>query len=270
VRALHISTRLAGTDGVSLETAKVAKALEVLGFETAYCAGKLDETGPLHRLVPELHFRDPIAVALGERAFGDGEEDRALERDILERAELLKAKLLEVVDELRPNLLVLQNVWAIPMQLPLAKALAEIVVEKTLPTLSHEHDYPWERERFLACRVPRYLDYYFPFDAATARHLAINSPAQRELKKRRGLTATVVPNVFDFDAPAPGIDEYNADFREAFGLAGKRLFLQPTRVIPRKGIELAIDLLAELGDAENVLVITHRAGDEGMAYLEGV
>jgi glycosyltransferase involved in cell wall biosynthesis len=37
--------------------------------------------------------------------------------------------------------------------------------------------------------------------------------------------------------------------------------------VPRKGIELAIDLLAELSDARNILVITHRAGDEGLDYL---
>jgi len=46
--------------------------------------------------------------------------------------------------------------------------------------------------------------------------------------------------------------------------------LQPTRVIPRKGIELAIDLLAELDDPRNVLVITHAAGDEGLDYLRAL
>lgn len=45
------------------------------------------------------------------------------------------------------------------------------------------------------------------------------------------------------------------------------LVLQPTRVIPRKGIELAVELLAHLQAFKPVLVITHKAGDEGMAYL---
>ncbi|MEJ2748518.1 MAG: glycosyltransferase, partial [Anaerolineae bacterium] len=45
------------------------------------------------------------------------------------------------------------------------------------------------------------------------------------------------------------------------------LVLQPTRVIPRKGIELAIELLARLNDSRAKLVITHQAGDEGLDYL---
>src|SRR5690606_602137 len=57
-------------------------------------------------------------------------------------------------------------------------------------------------------------------------------------------------------------------FRAAIGVAESRtLFLQPTRVVPRKGIERAIDLLAARNDPRDVLVIPHDAGDEGHAYL---
>jgi glycosyltransferase involved in cell wall biosynthesis len=45
------------------------------------------------------------------------------------------------------------------------------------------------------------------------------------------------------------------------------LVVQPTRVVPRKGIELAIDLVGRLGDPESVLLITSPAGDEGLDYL---
>jgi len=166
---------------------------------------------------------------------------------------------------------VLQNVWAVPMQLPLAEALADLVEARRIPTLSHEHDYHWERERFRATRVPEYLDTYFPFDAPSVRHLAINSLAARALARRRGLAATVVPNVLDFDQVAPEPDAFASTFRTAIGLTERqRLVLQPTRVIPRKGIELAIDLLAELDDPRNVLVITHAAGDEGLDYLRAL
>jgi glycosyltransferase involved in cell wall biosynthesis len=37
--------------------------------------------------------------------------------------------------------------------------------------------------------------------------------------------------------------------------------------VPRKGIELAIDLVGRLGDAHAVLLITSPAGDEGLDYL---
>src|SRR4029079_17605652 len=45
------------------------------------------------------------------------------------------------------------------------------------------------------------------------------------------------------------------------------LVVQPTRVVPRKGIELAIDLVGRLGAPESVLLITSPAGDEGLDYL---
>jgi glycosyltransferase involved in cell wall biosynthesis len=45
------------------------------------------------------------------------------------------------------------------------------------------------------------------------------------------------------------------------------LIVQPTRVVPRKGIELAIELVGRLGDPHAVLLITSPAGDEGLDYL---
>ena len=45
------------------------------------------------------------------------------------------------------------------------------------------------------------------------------------------------------------------------------LVVQPTRVVPRKGIELAIELVGRLRDPDAVLLITSPAGDEGLDYL---
>ena len=67
-----ISTRLAGTDGVSLETAKLAAVLRRMGHDIFYCAGELDGDVP-GLLAPELHFTDETAVALGKRAFTPGQ-----------------------------------------------------------------------------------------------------------------------------------------------------------------------------------------------------
>jgi len=266
-RALTLATRLSGTDGVSLEAEKVAGALAERGFETIDCAGEVARPGAL--CIPEMHFRDAVAVELGERAFGGRPPGTDLAERLEERARMLEERLLEAARDVRPDLLVVQNAWAIPMQLPLARALALLAEGTGLPVLSHEHDYAWERERFTRCRVPAFLERYFPYHGERVVHLSINGPAQRELHARRGIDALVLPNVMDFDACPRSVDTYGADFREAAGLApGQRLFLQPTRVVPRKGIELAVDLLAELDDRRNVLLISHGAGDEGHAYLE--
>ncbi len=266
-RALTLATRLAGTDGVSLEAGKVARALAERGFETVDCAGEVARPGAVH--VPEMHFRDPLATELHDRAFGAREGGTDLAQRLEASARDLEARLLEVVRDVRPDLLVVQNAWAIPMHLALARALALLAETTGLPVLSHEHDYAWERERFAHCRVPAFLERYFPYDGERVVHLCINGPAQHELRARRGIDALLLPNVMDFDACPRTVDAYAADFRQAAGLEpGQRLFLQPTRVVPRKGIELAVDLLAELCDDTDVLLISHDAGDEGPAYLE--
>ena len=53
-----VSTRLAGTDGVSLETCKWAEVARRLGHEIYYCAGQLDDDAPNPTLIPELYFGD--------------------------------------------------------------------------------------------------------------------------------------------------------------------------------------------------------------------
>ena len=265
-----ISTRLAGTDGVTLETEKVAQVLRRAGHEDFYCAGELDGA-LLERGIeaPELHFEDAVAVSLGQRAFGLGEADGTLLADIEARAEELLEPLRAFVRAFGIDFVVVQNAFAIPMQLPLAQALARLLQETGLPALAHNHDFYWERERFLTNNVQQFLDTYFPPDLPRLRHATINSLAQRELKRRRGLESVVIPNVFDFATEPPGIDDYNRDFRREMMIGeGDWLILQPTRVVPRKGIELSIELLARLGDPRAKLVITHRAGDEGMEYLE--
>jgi glycosyltransferase involved in cell wall biosynthesis len=79
-----------------------------------------------------------------------------------------------------------------------------------------------------------------------------------------------VPNVFDFDQPLPEGSEADARrLRTELGVAaGGLLFVQPTRVVPRKGIELAIEMVARLGHPNSALLITSPAGDEGHDYLE--
>lgn len=268
MRIGFISTRLAGTDGVSLESQKLAAVVRQMGHEVYYCAGELDGDVP-GLLIPEIHFRDPVAESLGAHAFSSDEPDPKLNQAISERAAQLKRPLRQFLEQHKIDYVIPQNIFAIPMQLPLAQALTELLQENDLPGLAHNHDFYWERERFLKNRIPDFLDTYFPPQLPRLHHAVINSLAQKELKRRRGLDSILIPNVFDFATPPPPLDDYSVDFRQAIGLRHDDwLILQPTRVIPRKGIELAVELLARLDDPRAKLVITHRAGDEGMGYLQ--
>jgi glycosyltransferase involved in cell wall biosynthesis len=266
------ATRLAGVDGVTFEAAKWEAVLDGLGHEVRLCAGEADALRYVTRLVPAMHFAHPPAARVTAAAF-DPESDPDAVRAEIDR---LAAQLLPVLRDWAAvpplDLLIVQNAWAIPMQLPLGVALRRLVEETGLPSIGHHHDYWWERQRFSTCIVPDVLDDAFPPDLPMIRHVSINSLAASGLLAERGITSTVMPNVFDFDHPRPRRrPQVRRQLRAELGMGEKGwLVVQPTRVVPRKGIELAIELVSRLGDPDAVLLITSPAGDEGLDYLVGL
>jgi glycosyltransferase involved in cell wall biosynthesis len=190
----------------------------------------------------------------------------------------LRATIARFVDEYRVDVLFTQNALSIPMHVPLGVALTDYIAATGMPTLAHNHDLAWERERFTVNCIPDILARCFPPVLPSVQHLVINSLAQQALRERKGVEATLLPNIFDYATAAPAMTPANADLRASLGLGDQHLLiLQPTRVIARKGIDLAIELVrrlrqpqcrARLLGKEPVLVISHYAGDEGLAYLE--
>jgi glycosyltransferase involved in cell wall biosynthesis len=263
-----VSTRLHGTDGVSLEVEKWSRLVRQMGHEVFFCAGELGGYASQGTLIPLLHFQHPDIFALNERAFGGGvEQDKGLFDEIRKLSDQIKPHLRQFIHDNRLDLLVVQNALAIPMNLPLGLCLSQIIAELKIPTIAHHHDFFWERTRFQVGGMLDFLDRCFPPNLPNIQHVTINSLAQSRLKARRGIDSLVVPNVHDFATPPPGMDAYNADFREKIGLqASDLLILQPTRVIQRKGIELALELVNRLQLPTAKLIITHSAGDEGMSY----
>jgi glycosyltransferase involved in cell wall biosynthesis len=155
------------------------------------------------------------------------------------------------------------------MHVPLGLAFTEVLAETGLPTIAHHHDFAWERERFTLTGVNDYLRAAFPGAMPHVEHVVINSMAQKELARRCSLPSAIIPNILDFETPAPGLDDYNRDVRREIGLTDTDWFiLQPTRVVARKGIEHAIELVRRLNDPRAKLIISHPAGDEGSAYMQ--
>jgi glycosyltransferase involved in cell wall biosynthesis len=118
--------------------------------------------------------------------------------------------------------------------------------------------------------VWEYLNMAFPPHLPSMHHVVINSSGDNQLSLRTGISATIVPNVMDFENPPPPPDEYTSDVRQSLGIKeGELLILQPTRVVKRKGIEHAIELVHRLG-LKAKLVISHASGDEGYDYEQRV
>jgi len=264
-----ISTRFAGTDGVSLEAAKWAQVLEQDGHSCFWFAGELDRCSARSYLAPEAHFHHGQIAHISENVFGRTRRDPDITDLIHSLRATLKNKLQQFIREFGIELLIVQNAMTIPMNVPLGLALAETISETQIPTIAHHHDFFWERNRFAVNAVGEYLSMAFPADLPHVRHVVINSPAQRDLAHRRGLAATLIPNVLDFDQP-PQVDQGEIQrFRHAIGLAPDDLMvLQPTRLIKRKGIEHVIELVKALAHLRCKLVISHEDGDEGTGYSD--
>ena len=263
------ATRLAGVDGVTFETAKWEAVLDKMGHQLRLCAGEVDALRHQARLVPPMHFTWPPAARVTEAAFDPDSDPVAVRAEIERLADLLLPVLHDWASVNSLDMLIVENAWAIPMQLPLGLALRRLVEERRLPAIGHHHDYWWERERFARCVVPELLDEAFPPDLPWVRHVSINSLAATQLRQRRGLESVVVPNVFDFSPGRPRRrPAVRRRLRTELGMSERGLLVvQPTRVVPRKGIELAIELVGRLGDPDAVLLITSPAGDEGLDYL---
>lgn len=265
-----VSTRFSGTDGVSLETQKWATVLERMGHPCFFFAGVADTPAERSRVVPEAFFDHPQVHPLQELAFTETVRSPALTQRIRELTAYLKVQLLAFVQEFEIGMLVVENALTIPMHLALGLALTELIAETGIPTIAHHHDFYWERQRFLHNCVDDYLAMSFPPRLPAIRHVVINSLGAQQLSLRTGCHATLIPNVMDFDCPPPPLDHYGRTLREVLALApDERLVLQPTRIVQRKGIEHAVELLSRLG-CKARLVISHMSGDEGDEYCQRV
>ena len=260
-----VSTRFAGTDGVSLEAAKVAAVVVEAGHQVVWFAGEL---GPGYQPGTEeraAHFRTEANRELQGACFGPTVRSPQTSELLGTRTAELKAALSRFVDDYDVDVLVPQNALAVPLQLPLGLALTELLLETGRRAMAHHHDFAWERARFDPNAVGDVLAAAFPPTANSLHHFVINSAAREELARRRGIAATLLPNVMDFEG---GFAEGDASrFRGHVGLSdGDVVLLQPTRVIPRKQIEIAVELADALDDPSIKLVVTHAEGDEGDRY----
>jgi glycosyltransferase involved in cell wall biosynthesis len=263
-----VSTRFAGTDGVSLESAKWAGVLRDEKHTSFWYAGLLDRNAATSYCVPEAHFEHPENIWLNDRIWGQYNRDPLVSRRIRDMANYLKSTLYNFTRRFDISVLVAQNSLTIPMNVPLGVALTEFLSETRMPAIAHHHDFYWERIRFSVNAVNDYLDFAFPPRSSNIQHVVINEAAQEELAWRKGIPSLLVPNVFDFEVPAPQPDDYTKNIRSELGFKPDDiLILQPTRIVPRKGIEHSIKLLEALKNPRYKLVISHDAGDEGYEYL---
>ncbi len=243
--------RIGGTDGVSLEIEKRRQVLEELGHDVVLIGGS--GSNRADHVVSGLSFDSAEIRAIRRNSFeslADYSDGRELVRHIYAVAEKLRESVSDVLAGEKPDLVMLHNIFSHGRHIAAARAFSELLSVLELPALAMHHDFYWEREEYLTAtcdEIERYLSRFVPPVLPRLEHAVISSLAEKELRLRKGVHCVVIPDTLDFDGPPWGVDKYNADFLSACGVRpGDVVLLQATRIVERKGVEIALDLAALL------------------------
>jgi len=161
-----ISTRFAGTDGVSLETAKWATILERLDHKCYYLCGQCDRPNEVSYVIPEAFYRHPEIDAINKVAYqgtwGSMHEGRKLHPEIHELHQdffsvylrpaqvtkrihelrfYIKEKLYKFAHKFKLEAFIIENASTIPLNIPLGLAITEFIAETGFPVIAHHHDF---------------------------------------------------------------------------------------------------------------------------------
>ena len=284
--------KLGDVDGVSLEVDKWINVLAELGHEIYTVAGSYAtemETVPESKrlTVPELAFDTDFQKAIEQAMFPHvmpGKRKRITrekQEKLLEELDLAgneaAEKIHDFIMEHEIHALIAQNTNAMPMTLIGASAVYKLATDYKMAVIFHHHDFWWERSRFSGNLMEPLLQEIMPPTDSTLEHVVISSYAAHNLRTIKRVNPHIVPNCEDFDHP-PVRDEYNSHFRDDLGY-GKEdlLFVQPTRIVPRKRIEDSIMLVShfcsrypELRERVKFIISLYQGDELDDSYVENI
>ncbi len=281
-RICFISGKLGDVDGVSLEVDKWIDVLVQMGHEIFAIAGVF--SSPLKNIngkncleMKEIRFDSDEQEYFEKLIFPHMSKHPphlTLERkvsildELVEKGSETATRIYDFVKQHEIDVLIGENTNAMPMSLIAGTAVHRLATDKRMAVIFHHHDFWWERSRFSHNHIESFLNRIMPPVDLGIEHIVISSYAEHILRSIKRVNPYVVHNCEDFENP-PVCDEYNSHFREDLGFqSDDLLFVQPTRVVPRKRIEDSIELVARYiqkysEDAGRVhFVISLYEGDE--------
>jgi mannosylglucosylglycerate synthase len=268
--------RIGGVDGVAMETEKWIDVLKDMEHQVFTISGQYQER-PIdpatELLVPEMSFFSPESFWSQKKAFYYPETNPEELIDHLNLySKVIYKKIMQWIKDRKIELIISENASALPSHLEMGMAINKVVHKTGLPTITHDHDFAWERgDRYLSPHkvINDFIAEIFPLRAPNSVHAVINTHAANTLLERYGREAVNVPNVMNFDQPFGLHTAKNENLADHMGFHKTDLFLfQITRIVRRKGIETAIHLIHELNDNKIKLIVTGNYDDDaGSAYF---
>lgn len=255
-----ICGKLADVDGVSLEVNKWITVLQAAGHNVFTIAGRygspMDGVPAARQLtLNRIDFNSPFQCHWEKLVFPNISRhpplfDDELQTEFIHHLESESNDVANILFEYIQNnsidVILGENTNAMPMTLVAGMAVHKLAEEKRMAAIFHHHDFWWERSRFSNSHIEPLLSDIMPPSFPGLEHLVISSYAAHVLGCLKRIRAKVVPNCENFDDP-PVNDDYNMDFRRDMGFKDDDiLIVQPTRIVRRKKIEDAIELVGRL------------------------
>jgi len=262
--------RIGGVDGVALETIKWIEVLKKMGHQVYIISGEFENWNmdhDFHYHYPVLSFFSAEAEWGQRKAFFEPDNNPEMLLEHIENiSNLIYNKLDSWVKKNKIDCLLSENASALPCHLSMGIGIKKLVERTGIPTITHDHDFHWERgHRYKSVhpQINQYVNDNFPLILPEVKHAVINSFGVDTFRKRFNINATMVPNVMDFSESFGVPGKRNEYFLRDLGMAKNEIaLLQVTRIVRRKGIEVAISLLEKLNDDKIKLVITGNHNDD--------
>lgn len=267
--------RIGGVDGVALETEKWIEVFQKMGHKIYIIAGQFEGRKidcSCETRVQEMSFFSPESYWEQKKAFFHPDFDQD---DLIDHLQLyskvIEDKIVKWISKFKIDLLLSENASCLPSHISMGLAIKNAAIKTGKPILTHDHDFAWERgNRYVSphTRINELVKEVFPLRLSHSYHAVINLHAQETLKEKFNRDSIVVPNVMDFDKPFGVLTDLNKNLKQDLGLNQEDILLfQITRIVQRKGIEAAIELIDKLNDPKVKLIITgNYADDAGSAY----
>ena len=269
--------RIGGVDGVALETEKWIDVLNRMGHKTFILSGQFEDrklNSLNERLSPYMSFFAPESVWEQRKAFHNpnGKEEELLEH-IETYSKIIEEQIESFLFDFKIDVVISENASALPAHLSMGIAIKRVFERNGIPIITHDHDFAWERgERYKSphAGITKIVEDVFPLRLKNSFHAVINLHGQDTLKERFGRDSIVVPNVMNFDIPYGIMTNKNSRLKTDLGFKEDDILIaQITRIVRRKGIEVAIKLIDKLHDPKVRLIITGNANDDtGDNYYE--
>lgn len=248
-KILIVHFRVGKTDGVSIEIAAWKEILEKAGAIVKLCSGPVNEGADyvISNLEQQLN---PTIFNLDEAAFGKSflTKDQIIQ-EIKNQQKIISEEFDKILSDFHPDRIIISNIFSVGEHIAAAGAFVAVLDKWHTKTLAVHHDFWWENIRYKKPTfhlIKNQLEEYFPPLRPWLNHTVINSIAQDSLQKRKGLRASIIYDTVNFEKPFNKITKHNNLFDVCCSEDSDIFILQATRIVRRKNIEIAIDLVKTL------------------------